>query len=152
MRVSYPVSITIQPPLAERNRLTAAFRLFLAIPHLIVVGSVGLGLAVRSSRGDSTSLGSETGLLGAVMWILAIVSWVTIVIGGEHINAIRRFTRFYLRWRVRALAYLMLLADAYPPFGDDPYPATLTVIDPSRPRNRLSIGFRILTGIPAFRA
>src|SRR2546428_122075 len=32
MRVSYPVSITIQPPLAERNRLTAAFRLILALP------------------------------------------------------------------------------------------------------------------------
>ena len=150
MRVSYPVSITIQPPLAERNRLTAAFRLILAIPHLIVVGGVGLGLAVRSSRGDSTSLGGETGLLGAVMWILAIVSWVTIVIGGEHINAIRRFTRFYLRWRVRALAYTMLLEDLYPPFGDAPYPTTLTMVEPQGERNRLTVGFRIVLAIPHF--
>ena len=34
------------------------------------------------------------------------------MITGEHIPAIRQYTHFYLRWRVRALAYLMLLADA----------------------------------------
>ena len=33
--------------------------------------------------------------------------------------AIRQYTHFYIRWRVRALAYLMLLEDQYPPFGDD---------------------------------
>ena len=148
MRVAYPVSVSIEPRLAERNRLTAAFRLILAIPHLIVVGSVGLGLAVRSGRGDSTSLGGETGLLGAVTWILAIVSWVTILIGGEHINAIRRFTRYYLRWRVRAIAYTMLLEDQYPPFGDAPYPAALTVADPAGERNRLTVAFRIILAIP----
>jgi len=146
--VAYPVSVAIEPRLAERNRLTAAFRLILAIPHLIVVGSVGLGLAVRSGRGDSTSLGGETGLLGAVTWILAIVSWVTILIGGEHINAIRRFTRYYLRWRVRAIAYTMLLEDQYPPFGDAPYPAALTVADPAGERNRLTVAFRIILAIP----
>ncbi len=150
MPVPYPVSITIEPRLADRNRLTSAFRLILAIPHLIIVGSVGLGLAVRSGRADSTSLGSETGLLGGVVWILAIVSWVTIVIGGEHINAIRRFTRFYLRWRVRALAYTMLLEDQYPPLGDAPYPTTLTLGDPAGERNRLTVGFRIFLAIPHF--
>ena len=148
MRVAYPVSVTIQPPLGERNRLTVAFRLLLAIPHLIIVGSVGLGLAVRSGRGDSTSLGGETGLLGAVVWILAIVSWVTIVIGGEHVNAIRRLTRFYLRWRVRALAYTMLLEDRYPPFGDAAYPATLMIENPPAQRNRVTVGFRIFLAIP----
>src|SRR5258708_24219166 len=133
-----------EPQLADRNRLRTAFRVILAIPHLILVGGVGLGLAVRGGGHDATSLTSETGLLGGVAWILAIVSWVTILIGGEHINAIRRFTRFYLRWRVRALAYLILLADPYPPFGDGPYPATLTLIDPQGRRDRLTVGFRII--------
>jgi hypothetical protein len=146
--VAYPVSIAIEPQLTDRNRLTTAFRVILAIPHLILVGGVGLGLAVRGGGHDATSLTSETGLLGGVAWILAIVSWVTILIGGEHINAIRRFTRFYLRWRVRALAYLMLLADPYPPFGDGAYPATLTLIDPQGPRDRLTVGFRIILAIP----
>jgi hypothetical protein len=148
--LAYPVSIAVQPQLAGRNRLTCAFRLILAIPHLIVVGSVGIGFAVRSSGRDVTTLGGETGLLGGVVWILAIVSWVTIVIGGEHINAIRRLTGFYLRWRVRALAYTMLLQDAYPPFGDGPYAATLTIADPPATRDRVSVGFRILLAIPHF--
>jgi len=148
--VAYPVSVAIQPQLAGRNRLTTAFRIILAIPHLIAVGGVGLGLAVTSGGRDRTSLTGETGILGGIAWILAIVSWVTIVIGGEHINAIRRFSRFYLRWRVRSLAYLMLLEDQYPPFGDAPYPATLTIADPKQPRDRVTVGVRIFLAIPHF--
>jgi len=148
--VPYAVSVAVQPQLANRNRLTSAFRLILAIPHLIVVGNVGVGFAFRTSGRDVTVLGGETGLLGGVVWILAIVSWVTIVIGGEHINAVRRLTRFYLRWRVRALAYTMLLQDAYPPFGDGPYPATLTIADPPAIRDRVSVGLRIVLAIPHF--
>jgi len=148
--VPHPISVSIEPDLTARNRLTVAFRALLAIPHLILVGGVGLGLAVTSGRGDRTSLGGETGIIGGVAWILAIVSWVTIVIGGEHINAIRRFTRFYLRWRVRSVAYLMLLEDDYPPFGDGRYPASLTLPDPPQPRNRLTVGFRIVLAIPQF--
>jgi uncharacterized protein DUF4389 len=148
--MAYPVSVAVQPQLAGRNRLTVAFRIILAIPHLILVGGVGLGLAVTSGGRDRTSLSGETGILGGIAWILAIVSWVTLVIGGEHITAIRRFSRFYLRWRVRALAYLMLLEDQYPPFGDAPYPATLSLVDPERPRNRLTVGFRVFLAIPHF--
>jgi uncharacterized protein DUF4389 len=148
--VAHPVSVAIEPQLTGRNRLTTAFRIILAIPHLILVGSVGLGLAVTTGGRDRTTLSGETGILGGIAWVLAIVSWVTIVIGGEHINAIRRFTRFYLRWRVRSLAYLMLLQDQYPPFGDAPYPATLTIEEPRQPRNRLTVGFRVLLAIPHF--
>jgi hypothetical protein len=150
VRVAYPVSIEVQPRLTDRNRLTVAFRIILAIPHLIAVGSVGLGVAVTSSGRDRTSLTGETGILGGVAWILAIVSWVTILIGGEHINAIRRFSRFYLRWRVRALAYLMLLEDQYPPFGDGAYPATLAITDITGPRRRLTVFFRAILAIPHF--
>ena len=72
------------------------------------------------------------------------------MIGGEHIAALRHFTSFYLRWRVRAIAYLMLLQDRYPPFGDAPYPASLTLVDPAGPRDRLRVGLRLLLGIPHF--
>jgi hypothetical protein len=43
--------------------------------------------------------------------LLAIFSWFTIVFTREHRAGIRRYTLFYLRWRVRGLAYVMLLAD-----------------------------------------
>jgi hypothetical protein len=144
----YPVSVSVEPALANRNRLTTAFRLILAIPHIILVGGVGF---VVASRGDSaTAVGGEGGLLGAVAVVLAIVSWFTIVIGGTHIVGIRQFTSFYMRWRVRALAYLMLFRDEYPPFGDAPYPASIAIIDPVGPRDRLTVGFRIILALPHF--
>lgn len=95
-------------------------------------------------------MGGEGGLLGAVVLFLAIVSWFTIVIGGTHIVGIRQFTSFYMRWRVRALAYLMLLEDEYPPFGDAPYPASIQIVDPAGPRDRLNVGLRIILAIPHF--
>jgi len=149
--VSYPVSIDVQPERGNRNRLTVAFRIILAIPHLLLVGGIGMGFALHGSGSDggsSSSFGGETGLLGAVAYILAIVTWFAIVIGGSDIPAIRQFTAFYLRWRVRALAYLMLLQDAYPPFGEAADPASLTFVEPTGPRRRLSVGFRLILIIP----
>jgi hypothetical protein len=144
----YPVSVSVEPSLANRNRLTTAFRLILAIPHLILVGGLGFGFA---TQGDSrTTVGSETGLLGAVAIFLSIVSWFTIVFAGTHIAGIREFTSFYLRWRVRALAYFLLLEDAYPPFGDAPYPASIQLVDPAVPRDRLTVAFRLILAIPHF--
>jgi hypothetical protein len=142
------VSVSVEPNLTHRNRLTTAFRLILAIPHVILVGGIGLGVAFR---GDGrTTLSSEGGLLGAVVVFLAIVSWFTIVIAGTHIIGIRQFTAFYLRWRVRALAYLMLLADVYPPFGDARYPAAIWIVNPVGQRARLTVALRLLLAIPHF--
>jgi hypothetical protein len=148
--MAYPVSVTVEPMLSGRNRLTVAFRLILAIPHLLLVGGIGLGFALNSGRGDRASFGGETGLLGAVAYLLAIVSWFTIVLAAQHVTGIRQFTLFYLRWRVRSLAYLMLLQDKYPPFGDAPYPASLVFTEESAPRNRLTVALRILLLIPHF--
>jgi hypothetical protein len=146
----YPVSVAVEPLFAPRNKMTTAFRLILAIPHLFLVGGIGFSMVFRTGRNDLIELGPETGLLGFVAAILAVVSWFTILISREHIPGIRQYTRFYLRWRVRALSYLMLLEDRYPPLGDAPYPATLTVVDPAGPRDRLSVGLRILLAIPHF--
>lgn len=144
----YPVSVHIERKLTERNRLTTAFRLILAIPHVILVGGVGIGLASSNDGNGRTSFGGEAGLLGAVAVFLSILSWFTILFTGKHIIGIRQFTTFYLRWRVRAIAYLMLLEDAYPPFGDAPYPASIDIIEPTAPRNRLTVAFRLLLAIP----
>ena len=146
--MTYPVTVTIVPTLTNRNRLTTAFRGILAIPHVILVGGVGIGVG---SRGDSQSaFAGESGVMGAVAVALAIVAWFAIVFAGNHIPFIRQFTAFYLRWRVRALAYLMLLEDAYPPLGDAPYPATLEIVEPLPPRNRLTVALRLLVVIPHF--
>lgn len=133
----YPVTVVVTPQLADRNRVTAAFRLVLGVPHIVLVGAV--------SWNDHLS---GTGLLGAAAAVLAVLSWFTIVISGQHLADIRQFTMYYLRWRARAIAYLALLEDSYPPFGDGPYPVSIEVIDPKGPRDRMSVGFRILLAIP----
>jgi len=143
--MAYPVAVSVEPSLTGRNRLTTAFRLILAIPHLILVGGAGLGFAYRESN---TAFSGETGLLGAVAAFLAVISWFTIVLTGLNIIGIRQFSTFYMRWRVRALSYLMLLEDPYPPFGDAPYPASIEITDQIGPRNRLTVGFRLLLVIP----
>jgi len=141
----YPVVVGVTPAYADRNRLTTFFRLLLAIPHIILVGGVGSAFGARS---DNRSASGEGGLLGAVAVFLAIVSWFTLVIAGTHIIGIRQFTAFYLRWRVRALSYLMLFEDPYPPFGDAPYPASIEILEPLGPRDRLSIALRLIYVIP----
>jgi Domain of unknown function (DUF4389) len=141
----YPVYVGVEPVYANRNRLTTFFRLFLAIPHLILVGGAGFAFG---SRTDNRSASGEGGLLGAVAAFMAIVSWFTLVLAGTHIAGIRQFTVFYLRWRVRAVSYLMLFEDPYPPFGDGPYPASLEILEPTAPRDRLSIALRLIFVIP----
>jgi len=147
--MAYPVTVTVTPAITNRNRLTTAFRLILYIPHAILVGGIGIGFATGRNGGNA-SLGGETGLIGAAAYVLAVVSWFTIVIAGQHITGIRQFAAFYIRWRVRALSYLMLLEDEYPPFGDNPYPAAIEIVDPTGPRDRLSVGLRLLLAIPHF--
>ena len=148
--MAYPVNVAVQPQLTNRDRITTFFRFFLALPHLILVGGASVGLTLGSREGNMGSWGGEGGLLGAVAYFLAIVSWFTIVLTGTHIVGIRQFTTFFMRWRVRALAYLMLLEDAYPPFGDAPYPAAIDIAEPAGPRDRVTVFFRLILAIPHF--
>ena len=144
----YPVNITVQPLLKNRDRVTTFFRIILAIPHLILVGGATFGWTTGMGGNGRFSVGGEGGLLGAVAYFLAIISWFTIVLTGSHILGIRQFTLFFMRWRVRAIAYLMLLEDAYPPFGDEPYPASIEIAEPTGPRDRVTVLFRIFLAIP----
>jgi Domain of unknown function (DUF4389) len=148
--MAYPIALSVERQLGDRNRPTVAGRVILAIPHLLLVGGVGLGFAANRGHDDWLTFGGESGLLGGIALVLAIVSWFTIVIASEHYTPIRRYTHFYLRWRVRSLAYLMLLADQYPPFGDGPYPFALQFTPPAAERDRLTVALRLIVTIPHF--
>ena len=62
----YPVVFDAEPQLTERNRLTTAFRLVLGIPHILIIGGVGVGLGAGGIRGS--------GALSAAAVVMAIVS------------------------------------------------------------------------------
>jgi hypothetical protein len=145
----YPVAVQVLPATGDRNRLTTAFRFILGIPHLILVGgpfAVGLGLAWSSDHGGS--VGSGMGLIGLFVWCTTVVMWLVILFTAAHVDELWRFAAHYLRWRVRALSYLMLLRDEYPPFGDGDYPAELQLgAQPDR-RSRVRVFFRLLFALP----
>lgn len=147
--MSYPVTFTIEPVLEDRNRLTTAFRLFLAIPHLFLVGGFFFTLAYVSND-RHIGVNAEWGLIGVLVLALVIVSWFTILISGEHLVGVRQFTRFYMGWRARAMAYTLLLTDAYPPFGDGSHPASVQIADPVGPRARMTVAFRLFMAIPHY--
>jgi hypothetical protein len=148
--MAYPVTVTVQPMLTNRDRVTTLFRFILAIPHLLLVGGATFGFTLGSREGGAPSIGAEGGLFGAIAYFLAIISWFMILITGTDAPGIRQFMTFFLRWRVRAIAYLMLLEDAYPPFGDEPYPTSVEVIDPVGPRDKVTVAFRLILAIPQF--
>lgn len=149
--VAHRVDVDIAPTLSHRNRLTCAFRAILALPHVILVGGpVGLTLSSTWWTGPhlSSAWGVTTGVLGGVAAVCAIIAWFTIVFGGAYPAGLRDLATFYLRWRLRAVAYAALLRDEYPPFGDGPYPASLTISTPDVERDRVSVAFRLFLAIP----
>src|SRR5262249_8854530 len=99
-------------------------------------------------KSANVNSGAGGGLLGFVASIVVCLAWFAILFTASYPSSLRRFTEFYLRWRVRAAAYATLLRDEYPPFGDGPYPATLEVASPSEGHSRLSVFFRFLLALP----
>lgn len=100
--ISYP-TYEGTPQLTGRNRITALFRIILAIPHLIIVSAFSY-----------------------VVQAIAVISWIAIVITGNMPRGLWNFGVGYMRWRTRTNAYLLLLTDDYPPFSMDEeasYPA-----------------------------
>lgn len=147
----YPASITIQPVTEGRNRLTTAFRFFLAIPHLILVGGPIVAINVIDLGTDGLGFGSGSGgLLGFAACIASVIAWFAIVFTARHPDSLWKLVAYYMRWRVRAVAYLTLLRDEYPPFGDGDYPAQLELSEPAEPRDRLTVGFRLILALPHF--
>ena len=92
---SYPIRLQIDYQ-ERHNRLTAFFRLLLAIPHLIILY-----------------------VLGIVMSVLVLVAWIVILITGRHPQGIHSTLSQIMRWNTRVNGYMYLLTDEYPPFNGD---------------------------------
>lgn len=145
----HPVRLRATPVLTERNRLTTAFRPILAIPHLLLVGGpIAAFLTWSTNDGHVDRSWGAGGVLGAVACVCAIIAWFAIVFTARAPEGLWKLQAFYLRWRVRASAYVALLRDEYPPFGDAPYPVEVDIPVPIEPRDRLTVAFRPILAIP----
>jgi hypothetical protein len=134
---AYPLTFDVTPPEGTRNRLTSAFRLILAIPHLLLVGGPGAGFGGNSS----------TGVFGSLAAIVSVIAWFAILFTGKFPRGLWDLSHMYMRWRARAIAYVALLRDEYPPFGDGPYPVEFQ-LDYPEARNRWTVAFRLILAIP----
>ena len=145
----HPVRLRVVPDLTDRNRLTVAFRCILAIPHLLLVGGpIAAFITWSSNDGGVQRSWGAGGVLGAVAFVCAIIAWFAIVFTAEAPNGLWKLSAFYLRWRVRSSAYMALLRDEYPPFGDGEYPVEVDIPVPLEPRDRLGVAFRPILAIP----
>ena len=91
---SYAVRMTGQGVAEGRSRVTVFFRLFMLIPHAIVLYFVGLAVAV--------------------VWI---ISWFAALFTGSVPEGMHNFLVGGLRWGTRVNNYALLLNDEYPPFS-----------------------------------
>jgi len=121
-----PVQVAVAEA-ARQSRVTVAFRLIWAIPHLFVLY-----------------------FLGIVAVVVVFIGWWGALFTGRLPDFAANYLGGYMRWNARVDGYVFLLTDAYPPFvfEDDPgYPVRLAVAQDEL--NRLAVAFRIILAIPA---
>ncbi|MEZ5282625.1 MAG: DUF4389 domain-containing protein [Acidimicrobiales bacterium] len=91
-----PVISNFDIAFENRNRLTVAFRIILAIPALLFVAVVGI--------------------VAAILWV---ISFFAILFTGAWPQGMRDFVLKSMRLSHRVNAYMFLLTDEYPPFSLD---------------------------------
>ena len=105
---SYPLSFSVDYP-EKLNRLTTFFRLFVAIPIIIIAGLIASGFVSSGSDGGQSGWGSQAGA-GIVFLPLILM-----------ILFRQKYPRWWFDWNlaltrfsIRVGVYLALLRDEYP--------------------------------------
>jgi hypothetical protein len=137
-RPGYPVDIEFAPP-ERQSRLSAAFRLLLAIPAAFLASLVGVfffrfGLIVLAAAG---------------IWFAALVL-------GRAPRGLRDLSTWALGYSAQASAYLLLVTGRYPDSHPDrllgeqtvPYHPVRLRVEDDLHRSRLTTFFRLLLAFP----
>jgi len=143
----YPVEVEIDP--AERqSRLSAGFRLLLAIPALwmlALVNSVAIGGAFAVF------------LVGAgVVFTAAFLGWFAALVRGTMPRGLRNIAAYGIRYTAEVWAYLLLVVERYPSSdptlpgeaGALPFRPIRLVVTDDRRRSRLTTFFRGFLVVP----
>ncbi len=122
----YPVRLVGGHDL-ERSRLTVFFRIFLLIPHAIVLS-----------------------LYAIAAFVVIFIAWFAALFTGRVPEGMHNFIAGFLRYYARVIAYGTILADPFPPFGSGgTYPVDLE-IDPPVEQSRLTVFFRLILVLPCW--
>ena len=139
----YTVDVEIDPPVRQ-GRWSGFFRLLLAVPALLVAGSLGGSLATWSGRGAAGTA--------------AFLAWFAILARGAAPRGLRDLIAFALGYGAQTAGYLFLLTPRYPssdpvhaePFARLPRHAVRIRVDDDLERPRLTVLFRLFLAIPHF--
>lgn len=108
----YPVRFAVDSPERPLNRVTTAFRIFVAIPILIIAATIGGGSITWTANGTTQSVASAGGLLFAAPLLMILFR--------------QKYPRWWLDWNValwqftnRIATYMLLLRDEYPATDDE---------------------------------
>jgi uncharacterized protein DUF4389 len=143
---SYPVDVHLPPEPQLQNRWKTGFRLILAIPALMMDGTLTGG---GGRSGSSYS--------GGVLWTNAFLAWWACLFTGSMPEGLRDLNLYALRYGAQTGAYALLVTERYPdadpfveptPAAAPPHPVRLTTEEDDMSRNRLMVFFRILLVIP----
>jgi len=139
----YPVRLEVDYP-EWQSRWKALFRIFLALPVLIFAAILG-GTDAGGGATDDRGFAVVAGAAGAV--VLAI--WITIILRQNIPRWLFNFLVALHRFEFRALGYLALLTDEYPPFEGD-HTIRYEVDYPDRVSRWRVIIWKAITSIPHF--
>jgi hypothetical protein len=106
--MDYPLTYSVDYPDRPLNRLTTLFRVFVAIPILVVLGTVSGGAWVTSSSGNSNFV------LTAAGGFLFAGPLLMILFRHKYPQWWFEWNRELLRFTNRVVAYLLLMDDRYP--------------------------------------
>jgi hypothetical protein len=145
---TYPVDLEIDPP-ERQNRWKTGFRIFLAIPALMVASTLLFG----GPRGGNY-------FVGGIGFLVAMLAWWVAMIRGRIPRGMRDLMVFSLGYAAQMSAYVFLITDRYP-FASpsefvrrtpaepapEPHSVSVSVTDELR-RSRLLVFFRLPLALP----
>lgn len=148
---TYPVDVKFDPPVRQ-SRWSIGFRMFLAIPALILA-SAFVGAAGNFGGGR---VGYYSVAAGGIASTLSILAWFACLALGQMPRGMRDAQLYALRYVTQVDAYIFLVSPSYPDSNPEPAivepaprgPVWLRYEEEELRRSRLTVLFRLLLALP----
>jgi len=109
----YPIDVRLPAP-APQNRWKTFFRIFLAVPALLLSAALGGGGSFDFSSTKGSNRFSGAGGRGALATTCAVLGWFASLAQGRMPKGLRDAAAYSIGYSAQMLAYLLLVTDRYP--------------------------------------